>query len=97
MTLIDLFIKDIEEIYKNLSIYRCIIIVKNFNEVKEIIKKIKKYDYEPIYLTSPIINKNYRLFILSLNNINILKNIKKNDYNCIIYNYYTIDNINFYS
>jgi hypothetical protein len=90
MNLIDLFVKDIEDIYKKISIYRCIIIVKDINEGNELIKKLKKYDYDPIYLTSPIINKNYRLFIISLNNIKILRDIDKNDYNCLLYNYYTI-------
>lgn len=90
MNLIDLFVKDIEDIYKKISIYRCIIIVNNIDEGYELIKKLKINNHEPIYITSPFINKNYRLFIISLDNIKILKDIDKNDYNCLLYNYYTI-------
>jgi len=84
------FFNDINEIYNNISIYRGILIVKNNKEARYIIKLLKNHDYDPILIKNHNIDKNYRLFVITLNNINFLNYIDKNDYNFIAYNYYTI-------
>ena len=80
------FIYNLDEIYKNLSIYRAFIIVNDLNNATILINILKNKDYDPIYIDNNInIDKNYRLYILLLDNINIIDNFDKDEYNFVAF------------
>lgn len=85
MYYIEKFIDKLNIIYNNISIYRSIIIVKYIKDVYILINLLKKLDYEPLYIDNFKIDKNYRLYILLFDNINIIDYIDKNDYNLVIF------------
>lgn len=82
---IDKFIKKLNKTYDIISIYRAFIIVKYKYEAIIIINKLKKFNFDPIYIDNSDINKNYRLYVLLLENVYIIDNIDKNDYNFIAF------------
>ena len=78
------FIYNLDEIYKNNSIYRAFIIVNNLNNVKILTNILKNKDYDPIYIDNiNNIDKNYRLYIILLDNIYIIKSFDKDEYNLV--------------
>ncbi len=82
------FIFDLEQIYKKYSIYRAIIIALNLLEVNLINKLLEKYDHNPLYIENiNDINLNYKLYIITLDNYNLINNIDKNNYNFIAFSY----------
>lgn len=82
------FIFDLEQIYKKYSIYRAIIIALNLLEVNLINKLLEKYDHNPLYIENTNdINLNYKLYIITLDNYNLINNIDKNNYNFIAFSY----------
>lgn len=82
------FIFDLEQIYKKYSIYRAIIIALNLLEVNLINKLLEKYDHNPLYIENiNDINLNYKLYIITLDNYNLIDNIDKNNYNFIAFSY----------
>ena len=77
------FIDDIENTYNNISIHRAIIIVKNISDVYFITQILKKFDHSPVYLEKPSLNENNRLFITTIDHLDIIKLIDKKFYNFI--------------
>ena len=69
-------------LYKSIDIYRAIIIIDNYNN--DLIKDLKNNDYQPLIIKKKEdIDYNYRLFII--NDINLLQDFNKNNYNLIIF------------
>lgn len=77
------FIDDIENMYNTISIHRAIIIVKNISDVYFITQILKKFDHSPVYLEKPSLNENNRLFITTIDHLDIIKLIDKKLYNFI--------------
>jgi hypothetical protein len=78
------FIDNIEDIYNNISILRAIVIVKTMKDVYVITNLLKNYDHCPKFIDSPILNDKYRLFITTIDYINVVRLIEKKNYNLII-------------
>jgi len=69
-------------LYKSIDIYRAIIIIDNYNN--DLIKDLENNDYQPLIIKKKEdIDYNYRLFII--NDINLLQDFNKNNYNLIIF------------
>lgn len=69
-------------LYKSIDIYRAIIIIDNYTN--DLIKELENNDYQPLIIKKKEdIDYNYRLFII--NDINLLQDFNKNNYNLIIF------------
>lgn len=69
-------------LYKSIDIYRAIIIIDNYTN--DLIKDLENNDYQPLIIKKKEdIDYNYRLFII--NDINLLQDFNKNNYNLIIF------------
>jgi hypothetical protein len=83
----NLFINNIEESYRNITIYRAIIVTTDNNETMLLSKKLDLLNHDPycIYEDDNYeIDYNYRLYIVNKDLfINFLKNINKDSYNFI--------------
>jgi len=82
MNNLSIFIKNIEEIYENINIYRMIIIINNNIKEIELIKELKDKNHIPIIINNiNDIDYNYRLFIIK--DIRLLSFVNKKYYNFI--------------
>lgn len=77
------FIDEIENIYNTISIHRSIIVVKDMKDVYNVTQILKKFYHTPIYIEKPFLNEKYRLFITTIDHLDMLKYIDKKTYNFI--------------
>jgi hypothetical protein len=93
----NIFIKNLNEIYNNISIYRSIIVVNNIKEKKLYINKLLQTNHQPFdYNKDDIIDYNYRLFIVDKKDFNdLISKLVINEYNLIAFSY-NINNITSY-
>ena len=77
------FIDNIEDVYNTISIHRSIIIVKDMKDVYLITQILKKFHHTPIYIEKPFLSEKYRLFITTIDHLDILKYIDKKTYNFV--------------
>lgn len=88
------FVYDLNEVYQNISIYRAIIIAKDINEAIELNNKLIKYDFiVKIINNIDNLDLNCRLFIILLDDIELIKKINKNYYNFLSLTYSINKNI----
>jgi hypothetical protein len=91
---IGLFVKNIEDTYHNITIYRSIIVTNDDIETELLYKKLELLNHDPccIYEDEYDINYNYRLFIINKNLFyKFLEKINKNAFNFVGISFNIID------